>query len=67
MPYLEKVVFDIDTDFKSLKHRETVGAISALMEAYKAASDKPKLKTLLRKWVEANPQDRGAQDELNRL
>ncbi len=67
VPYLEKAVYSIDSDFKNMKHRETVGAISILIESYKAANDKVKLKTLLRKWVDANPQDRGAQEELSRL
>ncbi len=62
--YLEKVVNEIDNNFRQLKHRETVGAISALLEIYKKEDNKDKLKALLTKWVEANPGDRQSQQEL---
>ncbi|MBL8026378.1 MAG: DUF2723 domain-containing protein [Fibrobacteres bacterium] len=64
---LEKVVYEMDSDFKQMKHRETVGAISALLEMYRANGSKDKLKALLQKWVEANPGDQQSQQELMRL
>jgi tetratricopeptide (TPR) repeat protein len=62
--HLEKAVNEMDSDFRKLKYRETVGAISALLEIYRSQGNKEKLKGLLTKWVEANPGDRQSQQEL---
>jgi hypothetical protein len=61
---LEKVVNEMDSDFRSMKHRETVGAISALLEIYRMQGQKDKLKSLLTRWVEVNPGDKQSQQEL---
>jgi hypothetical protein len=67
IPFLEMVVYHIDTDFSKLRHRETVGAIQALMDLYQKTGKKDKYQDLLEQWVDANPQDRRAREELDKL
>jgi hypothetical protein len=61
------VVYHIDTDFSKLRHRETVGAIQALMDLYQKTGKKDKYQDLLEQWVDANPRDRRAREELDKL
>jgi len=60
LPLLEKVVNTLDSDFKAIKHRETGGAISALLDIYKSSGQIDKAEALLRRWIDANPGDRRA-------
>jgi Tfp pilus assembly protein PilF len=63
-PYIEKIVNQLDPDFKKLKHRETLGAITALLDIYKKTNQTDKHRELLERWVQANPGDRRALKEL---
>ena len=55
---------EMDSNFRAMQHRETVGAISALLDIYRSTGEKAKLKELLQRWVEANPGDRQSATEL---
>ena len=66
-PYLEKVVNKLDPDLANIQHRETVGALSALMDIYSRTGQKDKHLSLLEKWTAAHPQDTRAFQELERL
>ncbi|MFH0921936.1 MAG: DUF2723 domain-containing protein [Fibrobacterota bacterium] len=65
--YLEKVVYKLDPNFAKSEHRETVNAVSALVNYYRQAKLREPLKALLEKWTAANPQDQRSQQELMQL
>lgn len=67
VPYLEKVINKLDPDLANMTHRETVGALSALMDIYSRSGQKDKHIALLTRWTNAHPQDTRALQELEKL